>query len=114
MATSKGAPPIPEPIAVKADPQDSVPVELVGKKYMVRTPKSWLSMKMGLAANRAEEDPGAMMDVLEKWIAAAFGKANGKKVLARLDDTEDDLDLEHIMDLVEALSERSASNRPTS
>lgn len=110
MATPK----IPEALAIKATPQDLVPITLVGKSYNVKTPKGWLAMKMAVVAKQAEEDPSLIMETLEKWIEAAF-LTKAPQVLKRLEDPKDELDISHIMELVEKLAERSAmTERPTS
>lgn len=108
------APKIPTKLNVKATPVDSIPVTLVGKDYSVKPPKNWLSMRLAVAAKTADDDPAMIMAALEGWLTAALGKAQGKRVLARLDDADDDLDLEHIMELVESVTEAQAGDRPTS
>lgn len=109
------APPrIPKKLNVSVEPEDTIPVTLVGKDYQVRRPKAWLSMRMALVSRTEEVEADKVMEVLEQWIAAVF-RRNANAVIKRLDDPKDDLDVDHIMALVAALSEQEEEDdRPTS
>lgn len=103
----------PNMINITADPREPVPVTLVGMEYSIKPPKAALALKLAVRAKAAENDPGSMMEAVDQWIAIAFGKVGSKKIQARLESDEDDLDFPHIMQLMEALVEQTTGN-PTS
>lgn len=101
-------------LVIDAEHVDSIPVRLVGVKYSIRPPKTALAIRFASRAKAAKEDPAALMEAVEGWVHMAFGKTTGKKVLARLDASDDDLDIEHIVKLMEALVEQQAGDPTTS
>jgi hypothetical protein len=100
-------------IVIDAEPRDPFPVSLVGQEYLVTPPKSTIALKLAERAKAAGEDPGKVREELDGWVLLAFGKKQAAKVQARLDDAEDDLDLPHIMTLMQKLAE-AATGDPTS
>jgi hypothetical protein len=104
---------VPKPIVIEAEEAQKIGVTLVGEKYTITPPKAALAMKWATEAGELENDPGAVMAVLSQWIMAAFGKTNGRKVIARLNDPDDQLDIVHVSKLMEAAIEQQTGN-PTS
>lgn len=101
---------------ITSDPREKIKVDLVGVRYDVWPPKTALAIRLAkraLALQGDVEQASELFDVLDTWIDMAFGKPIAKKVRARMEDGEDDLDFPHIMKLMEALIERSTGN-PTS
>ena len=99
-------------------PRKKMAVRLVGKEYLVDPPKGAAALRMAriakeLGANPSPEDMGEMMDVLDGWITKAFGP-KAKEVLARLDDWDDQLDLDHIMVLMQRIMAVQGGNPTTS
>jgi hypothetical protein len=103
-----------ESLAVVATPQDAISVELVGKKYMLKPPKSALALKVGVKAKQASEDPSQMLEALDEWLTAAVGAKNVAAIHKRLDDPNDLLDYQHITQLMNLVLERSSKVPPTS
>jgi len=100
-------------IVIEAEPRKPIPVSLVDVEYLVTQPKSTVAIALAARAKTAGEDPEALRAELDNWIDIAFGKKQAAKVKARLDDPDDDLDLEHVMSLMSKLAE-AATGDPTS
>lgn len=92
-------------ITIAAEPREPITVNLVGEEYLVDPPKGTYGIKLAQRAKEAGEDTEANWSVVEGWVQRAFGKKQAKKVLERLMDDDDDLDIPHIMKLIEALAE---------
>ena len=97
-------------LTISAEPRKTLEVDLVGKTYKVTAPKAALGLKLAVRAKQADDDPGKMMEAVEEWVIKAFGKTNGAKVLKRVDDEDDDLDIQHLMKLMEAVIEATTGD----
>lgn len=100
-------------IIIEADSREPFPVSLVGHEYLVTPPKSTIALALAARAKEAGEDGGKIREELDGWVRLAFGTKQARSVIERLDDPEDDLDLPHIMQLMQKLSEAATSD-PTS
>lgn len=100
-------------IVIDAEPREAIPVSLVGEEYLVTPPKSTLALKLAARAKEAGEDGEKIRAELDSWVLMAFGKKQSAKIQDRLDDAEDDLDLPHIMSLMQKLAE-AVTPDPTS
>lgn len=100
-------------LVVTATPKQGLPVNLVGKDYVIQAPKSAFALKMGAAAKSAKDDPMKMLEGLYSWVDAAFTKKDATAVKKRLDSPTDDLDISHIVELMNAVVEHQTGN-PTS
>lgn len=100
-------------IVIEADPREPFTVSLVGEEYLVTPPKSTIALALAARAKEAGEDGGKVREELDGWVRLAFGKKQAAKVIDRLDDAEDDLDLPHIMELMQKLAE-AVTPDPTS
>lgn len=100
-------------ISISASPRDSISVDLVGTEYLVKPPKSTIALAFADRMSKAGENPGAVMTELEGWVNLAFGKTQAKKVMARLTAADDDLDLPHIIELIQKLAEEATPNPST-
>ena len=90
-------------ITITADPVKKVTVELVGERYTVTPPKASLAISITQQArDGSSDDAEAAFDQLNGWMDTAFG-TKVKQVRARLADPSDQLDLQHIMQLMNAL-----------
>lgn len=99
-------------VTIAATPSDTISVDLVGERYEINPPKMFLALRIGVAAKNAGNDMDAMLSALTTWIEAAMGR-QATEVLERLEDPDDDLDLMHIMRLMEKITEVQTSD-PTS
>lgn len=91
-------------ISIVAAAREQITVDLVGHEYLVTPPKAMLGLAIAETGKNAGEDPAAMVEAMKNWIIAAFGKKNGPKVIARLSDPGDELDLPEVMDLMQKLT----------
>jgi hypothetical protein len=103
-------------IVIEAEARETIPVTLVGVEYQITPPKWALAMKMAVQAKTtAKDDPTVMIETIYEWVDKAFGKTQAKKVRARLDDENDNLDFKHLMVLMEKIVEVQAEEEtPTS
>jgi len=99
-------------IIVEASPRPRYTVQLVGVEYALSPPKSALSMKLAVRSKQSQEssDPTLMLDTLREWVVSAFGDEVGAVVLARLDDKDDEMDLDHLSELMRKVSEAATGN----
>lgn len=105
-------------LEINAKPKEPINLKLVGKEYRVFPPKTIQSLLLAQAGrgskkDGSDSDPMKMYDEVKKWITMAFGRKEAPKVIARMEDPNDELDLDHIMELMEKLMEQSTGN-PTS
>lgn len=99
-------------INIEAGPVTTIPVTLVGTRYEVRPPKAALAMRMAVEAKTFTDDPEKMMAVLTVWMKQAFGSAL-PEVRRRLEDPGDQLDITHIMSLMEKITEAQTATPTT-
>lgn len=104
-----------ENIDIQAVPRNVLPITLVGKKYNIKPPKASFAIRMAKQAKKFDDDPSLMLETLEGWMSRAFSVKKGdyEAVLARLDDPEDELDVPHIAQLMEAVTEKQMGGNPT-
>lgn len=88
---------------ISGEARKGIPVDLVGKRYVVKKPKSALGLRVAVASKKAGEDPEGMMKAMDTFIDMTFGKKDGVGIRKRLEDPDDDLDYDHITELVQAL-----------
>lgn len=100
-------------IQILAKPTEQITVDLIGKEYVVKTPKSTLGLAIAEAGKNAGDDPTALLERVNDWIVAAFGEKNGKAVIARLQSPKDELDLPHVMELMRQLTEEVTGDPTT-
>lgn len=106
----------------------SIPVNLVGKVYQVRPPKTMVAMRAAQVMLKVsalddldqDSDPaeamaatGEIMDGIDTWIEHIFSTKDAADVQKRLNDPEDSLDFPHIMELMSKLPEAVGQNPTT-
>lgn len=106
-------------LSITATPREPITIDLVGIEYVIDPPKSTYGIKLARRAKEmakmsdAEKGDTDEFEVIEGWVEKAFGPRQAPKVLERLMDDEDDLDIPHIMNLIEQLAEL-VTDTPTS
>jgi hypothetical protein len=101
--------------AEKTGKSKMITVKLVGKSYLVRVPKTAWALKLAVRARQAEQAPDLMATAMDEWIARVFSAEDAATVMRRLyDDPDDELDIDHIMALMEKMLDRAGSPNPTS
>ena len=88
-------------------------VVLAGHPYKVLPIKKLAIMDFSRRLSAAGSDTNKIFAELERVTLGLFGRQVGPQVLERMKDPEDVLDLEHIMELIKRLVEKSTGN-PTS
>lgn len=99
-------------IVINADTRSKINVSLVGIDYKVKPPKMAVLAVVAKAAAKGTDDAASMVGHIEDLVKLMFG-AQATKVLARLENPEDDLDYRHIMSCAEAVMEEETGD-PTS
>ena len=99
-------------INITARERSLIPVTLVGIDYMVRKPKGALGLRIAsqfadLQGEDNEGNPEKLSELMDTLVKMLFTKRDVAKVTKRLDDPEDDLDFEHISELMSAVSEET-------
>lgn len=102
-------------IVIEAEPVEKITVSLVGKDYLLTPPKGALGLGL---ARRAEEAKAAgnveaIWGEVISWLTSAVGAKQAARIQARLDDPADLLDIIHIVNLMERVTE-AVTGSPTS
>lgn len=93
---------------ISATKRKTYRVNLVGELYSVAVPKTGALMKLNLQniSTNGTEDIEKVMNVLSTLIKTIFvNPAEADRVLERLEDENDDLDVENIYELINKLQE---------
>lgn len=91
-------------------------VQLVGKTYQVPPVKTFALMGFSNLANISDLSPEEVTEAFSNLIGTLFAKKDAPKIMARLSDPNDALDLPHIIELMNSLVARAsegAEKRPT-
>jgi hypothetical protein len=94
---------------VSAKPKKPVTAEIVGEVYTVKAPKSSLLLAISRHSSAKDSDANSINRDLETILKLMFGK-EWVKVQERLDDPEDELDIDHIFESIENLTEAATGN----
>lgn len=100
-------------ITVKGTPKKAMLVSLVGVDYEAFAPKRMLALTLMTRFSQAGKDPALMGETIEAIVIKMFGKTVAPAVMDRLNDEDDDLDFDHIMQLMNAMIEIAAEGDPT-
>lgn len=100
-------------IEITAEPVKTLDVNLVGVDYDVKPPKGSLAIVLASSLGKIKDNPDKLMRILGDWVRVAFGKKQAEAVMKRLEDPDDDLDITHIMQLMEKLAEATTGNPTT-
>ncbi|QDH93086.1 hypothetical protein QDA02_gp79 [Microbacterium phage Margaery] len=94
-------------ITIDAEPREQVTVHLVGKPYLLTPPKGALGLTLAKRAQEAEksQDIEMIWGEIMGWLTMAVGETQAKAIQARLDDNDDDLDLIHVITVMEKVVE---------
>jgi hypothetical protein len=92
------------PIIDIASTDEPITVNLIGHAYVAHPPKTLLAMKLAEGMD-GSSDPTFILGRLRKYLDLTFGKKEAGKIMDRLEDQEDELDVRHIMQLMEKITE---------
>lgn len=101
-------------IEINASPVETLPVKLVGEKYTITPPKVAYSLAIARKAQKLSkkgkgtdeqktEQALRGIDMILEWVEAALPKEEAKRVLDRLEDPHDQLDISHVQKLMQAV-----------
>lgn len=99
-------------ISITSDVQD-IDINLVGENYIIHPPKMIVMLNFTKIIKDVEGSPEKILEVIDTYIESAFSTEDQKKVKARLSDPQDQLDLTHMMQLIEQVTEISSGNLTT-
>jgi hypothetical protein len=92
--------------------EEPITVNLVGKPYVARPPKTLLAIKLGKGME-GSSDPDVILERLGEYLKMTFGEKEAGKIRKRLEDEDDALDIGHIMQLMEKITELSTKTPTT-
>lgn len=97
-------------IDISPKPPKPLTVNLVGKSYTVRPIKAALGVSLAQRFKGVDNDPEKLAEAVNGLVKMMFGPNDAKAVTKRLTDGTDALDYPHIMQLLNALIEKSTGN----
>lgn len=100
-------------IVIDAEPVETMDVKLVGVDYKIKPPKTSMLMEVTDKMQGKDEEDVTSED-LYRFVDLMFTKTDATKVKKRLSDPKDDLDIDHVMKLLDALMEAVQPNPTTS
>lgn len=100
-------------LSITADPREEFTVDLVGKEYLAKAPKGALGVKLGEQVKAADNDPQKLWELVMDYLVIIFGKKQSTAIEKRLMSPEDDLDIPHVMKLVELMTEEATGDPTT-
>lgn len=103
----------PVDIDIEAEPRRALTVSLVGVRYQATVPKGSLALVLAKRAKAAGNDPDKLMQEVQGWLRMAFGAKQAARIALRLEDADDDLDVIHVVTLIEKMAEAAAPNPTT-
>lgn len=100
-------------LEIKSSPTTAYDVKFVGEMVKVTPLKTAFAMHLIEVQDKLKKDPKKFVGLLNDMIDGMFDKAGAKRVRARLNDTTDDLDVQHLFDLMHLLMEQESANPTT-
>jgi hypothetical protein len=103
-----------ENMNVAALPRKVFTVDLVGVEYQARAPKKAKALALMMQGKNAEasEDPTLMNAVIDSVVISMLGRDFIEPIHARLEDDDDQLDIDHLFQLMNKLI-AAATGDPT-
>lgn len=97
-----------------------IPFRIGGKVYAFKQPKvhGLLAVVKRIQANKGRDDQAAagvaMFDEVERWLFRCMDEDDAAELRARLEDDDDEVDVEHISQVFQTLVGKASGKRPTS
>jgi len=98
-------------ISIEIDKPEPIPVTLGDKVYRGFPPKTAGTFRAVKRIQEASDDPEKMLNEIENWLKSVFTAADAKKILARLEDPRDGLDMPHVIELLQKMMQ--STKNPT-
>lgn len=96
-------------IVIKGKARKTLTVDLVGVEYKVRVPKSAIALVLAKDMKEAGDDPEALQVAMGRWARVLFGKENGNKIMKRMTDPEDDVDIDDLGEVIKQIMETTGN-----
>lgn len=109
----KTAPETPADISISVEPPKPISVDLGDQRYTVRPVKGSLGIALGSRLQAVQGDAQKLKDTIEHIVGIIFGPSASVEIIERLEDSSDALDYSHVMELMNALIEKSSGNPTT-
>ena len=104
----------PQPVRrITATPKKRVAVELLGEVYEVKPPKTALLLAISNHSGKKDSNAEDINRDFQTILKLMFTPKDLERVQERLNSGDDELDLDHIFEVVEAITE-DATGDPTS
>lgn len=109
-------------INIAPTPRKPLTVNLLGKPYKVMPLKSALAIEMAkntkeLQKSKADtkslDNTLKLVDIVYEWLGMVMEKKDVIAIKARLKDPKDGLDIDHLVTLLNAVTEASVAANPT-
>jgi hypothetical protein len=83
----------------------TIAIEVDGREYLVRKPKDALMARLGVATQR-RTNPLLKVQLAIDFLADALLEPGRSALIARLEDENDDFDVDHALEILEAIAEQ--------
>ena len=96
-------------IVIKGRARKTLTVDLVGVEYKVRVPKSAIALVLAKDMKEAGDDPEALQLAMGRWARVLFGKETGNEIMKRMTDSEDDVDIDDLGEVIKQIMETTGN-----
>lgn len=100
-------------IEIEAQDLEQITVNLVGTEYLLTPPKAALAISFAEQVDDVKANPMQGMKVITEWLESGFGKPTATKIMKRMKDPKDKLDLGHVNQLLQKVMEMQTDGNPT-
>lgn len=100
-------------LVITGEKRDVIDIDLVGKKYKIKKPKTAVSLIAARSMGKAGNDAVKIIDATERWLKSVFGVKVTEEIMARLEDPEDDVDFPQIVEMQTKIIEEMTGNPTT-
>lgn len=90
-------------ITIEIDKPTQVPISLGDEVYLGFAPKTGSALVSIKKIQQQSDDPEAMFQAVQDWLNEVFEPKDAKRIVERLYDPSDGLDLPHIVELIRQL-----------
>lgn len=90
-------------INIEIEAPKPIAVAIGGEVYSGYPPKHAGTFRTVKRIQEASEDPEKMLKEINEWLKSVFSPKDAKRILARLDDPRDGLDIVHVVELLQKM-----------
>lgn len=100
-------------IEINPKSREKLTVSIAGKEYLGTAPKASYGLALAEQGESSQNDPKAMVAMVQEWLQVVFGEKVGAALWMRTTDPDDELDIPDLMELMEKITEATTGD-PTS